>query len=242
MEAFRGYDGWFPTRPDRLTPHSFCRLIHLPSPTFRVTVCFSPPLGARAPLMMGLSVALSVPALPRVRRTHASPTSRSSASGDQGETDLQAHNELQKFSQSATSVNFKPAQVDSVSAKDFPDNPIGTKRPEWTCTGKDGEDYRATEHLRAFTTIKKLTLLIAALICPSDKYSTVVLDDLLKDTTVTVPGPADMDEAGSSGDSKSDRGTGPQLCAGAAVHSGPFRAAPVESRPWLSPRPTVPTL
>jgi len=149
MEAFRGYDGRFPTRPDRLTPHSFWRLIHLPSPTFRVTVHFSPPLGARAPLMMGLSVALSVPALPRVRRTHASPTSRSSASGDQGETDLQAHNELQKFSQSATSVNFKPAQVDSVSVKDFPGNPIGTKRPEWTCTGKEGKDYRATRRATA---------------------------------------------------------------------------------------------
>lgn len=97
----------------------------------------------------GASVALSVPALPRVRRTHASPTSRSSASGDQGETDLQAHNELQKFSQSATSVNFKPAQVDSVSVKDFPGNPIGTKRPEWTCTGKEGKDYRATRRATA---------------------------------------------------------------------------------------------
>lgn len=149
MEAFRGYDGRFPTRPDRLTPHSFWRLIHLPSPTFRVTVHFSPPLGARAPLMMGLSVALSVPALPCVRRTRASPTSRSSASGDQGETDLQAHNELQKFSQSATSVNFKPAQDGSASAKDFPGNPIGTKRPERTCTGKDGKDYRATRRATA---------------------------------------------------------------------------------------------
>ncbi len=27
-----------------------------------------------------------------------------------------------------------------------------------------------------------------------DKYSTAVLDDLMKDTTVTDPGPADMDE------------------------------------------------
>lgn len=99
--------------------------------------------------MMGLSVALSVPALPRVRRTHASPTSRSGACGDRGETDLQAHNELQKFSQSATSVNFKPAQDDSASVKDFPGNPIGTKRPEWTCTGKDGKDYRATRRATA---------------------------------------------------------------------------------------------
>ena len=51
-------------------------------------------------------------------------------------------------------------------------------------------------------------MLTATLICPKDKYSTAVLDDLMKDTTVTDPGPADMDEGasgdGTGKDSKSD--------------------------------------
>ena len=61
-------------------------------------------------------------------------------------------------------------------------------------------------------------MLTATLICPKDKYSTAVLDDLMKDTTVTDPGPADMDEGTSgdgagkdskSGDKKSDeKGSG----------------------------------
>lgn len=125
-------------------------------------------------------------------------------SSDREETDIQAQNEIQKFSQGVTNVSFKPAQDDATSVKDSSGNPIETKRLDWTYTGKDGKDYQATEYLRAFTTIKKPTFLIATLICPSDKYSTADLDDLMKYTTVTDPGPADMDE----GDSGSASGSG----------------------------------
>ena len=94
------------------------------------------------------------------------------------------------------------------AVKDTSGNAIETKRLDWTYTGKDGKEYQATEYIRAFSTIKKPTMLTATFICPKDKYSTAVLDDLMKDTTVTDPGPADMDEGtsddGASKDSKRD--------------------------------------
>ena len=139
-------------------------------------------------------------------------------STDREDTDTHAANEQQKFSQGVTHVSFKPAQDDSTSVKDASGNAIETKRLDWTYTGKDGKEYQATEFIRAFSTIKRPTMLTATLICPKDKYSTAVLDDLMKDTTVTDPGPADMDEGASgdgagkdskSGDKKSDeKGSG----------------------------------
>ena len=120
-------------------------------------------------------------------------------STDREDTETHAASEQQKFSQGVTHVSFKPAQDDSTSVKDASGNAIETKRLDWTYTGKDGKEYQATEFIRAFSTIKRPTMLTATLICPKDKYSTAVLDDLMKDTTVTDPGPADMDE-GASGD------------------------------------------
>ena len=134
-------------------------------------------------------------------------------SSDREETDTQAGNEKHMFSHGVTHVNFNPIEDDSTSVKDTSGNQIETKRLDWTYTGKDGKEYQATEYLRVFSTIKKPTMLTATLICPKDKYSTAVLDDLMKDTTVTNPGPADMDEGGSSDgadkDGKSDeKGSG----------------------------------
>ena len=125
-------------------------------------------------------------------------------STDREDTDTHAANEKQKFSQGVTHVSFKPAEDDATSVKDTSGKAIETKRLEWTYTGKDGKEYQATEYIRAFSTIKKPTMLTATFICPKDKYSTAVLDDLMKDTTITDPGPADMDEAGSDGGSNKD--------------------------------------
>ena len=61
-------------------------------------------------------------------------------SSDREETDIQAQNEIQKFSQGVTNVSFKPAQDDATSVKDSSGNPIETKRLDWTYTGKDGKD------------------------------------------------------------------------------------------------------
>ena len=119
---------------------------------------------------------------------------------DQAESGYQADAVIDAYQKSSdfTNVSFEPTKDDSTLVKDTDGHAIETKRLDFTYTGADHKDYKLTRVVRVFSTVGRPVMLQAMYACPVNVYSSSEMEELFKATPISNPGPADMDEGGSS--------------------------------------------
>ena len=119
---------------------------------------------------------------------------------DQAESGYQADAVIDAYQKSSdfTNVSFEPTKDDSTLVKDTDGHAIETKRLDFTYTGADHKDYKLTRVVRVFSTVGRPVMLQGMYACPVNVYSSSEMEELLKATPISNPGPADMDEGSSS--------------------------------------------
>lgn len=125
--------------------------------------------------------------------------------GDRADTeDISARIEssFEKHS-GATSISFT-SEDDATTIKTLGGEPVETIRKDWTYTA-DGQDYRGTQWVRAFTASETPTDMRVMYACPVGAYSQAELDRLLEDTALMGAWPLDMDDPAAGPSAGADR-------------------------------------